>query len=207
MANRHILNRTETVSSLYSSRLFSSTAYAIFEVRLRAAGPSILSNGNGNNRSQRPFSPYRNGPTEQDLLHAVIHGLNLNAPVQTNGSPSKHSRTVTPRPLSPGDELNEEETRLVEDVLNQGAKTPRTSYAATSVLEPNQFAHYHDMNLCILLHQLDDPSQHEVVKKAVRKAVKSRVKQLGMKYDNEVCPTFFSTGRHAAAACLMANIT
>jgi hypothetical protein len=41
------------------------------------------------------------------------------------------------------------------------------------------------MNLCILLHQLDDPSQHEVVKKAVRKAVKARVKQLGMKYDNE----------------------
>jgi hypothetical protein len=95
----------------------------------------------------------------------------------------------------------------VEDVLNQGAKTPRTSYAATSVLEPNQFTHYHDMNLCILLHQLDDPSQHEVVKKAVRKAVKSRVKQLGMKYDNEVRSLFFSTGGRAAAACLMADIT
>jgi hypothetical protein len=157
------------------------------KVRSRAAGPSILSNGN--NR-QRPFSPYRNGPTEQDLLHAVINNLNvlnLGAPAQSNGSPSKQSRSATPRALSPGlDDLNEEETRLVEDVLNQGAKTPRTSYAATSVLEPNQFAHYHDMNLCILLHQLDDPSQHEVVKKAVRKAVKSRVKQLGMKYDNEV---------------------
>lgn len=156
------------------------------DVRSRAAGPSILSNGN--NRSQRPFSPYRNGPTEQDLLHTAIygHGLNLDAQAHLNGSPSKHSRSTTPRALSPGlDELNEEETRLVEDVLNQGVKTPRTSYAATSVLEPNQFAHYHDMNLCILLHQLDDPGQHEVVKKAVRKAVKSRVKQLGMKYDNE----------------------
>ncbi|KAF8271233.1 hypothetical protein EI94DRAFT_1720730 [Lactarius quietus] len=153
------------------------------DARSRAAGPSILSNGN--NR-QRPFSPYRNGPTEQDLLHAAIHGLNLDALSHAIGSPSKQSRSATPRALSPGlDELNEEETRLVEDVLNQGSKTPRTSYAATSVLEPNQFAHYHDMNLCILLHQLDDPSQHEVVKKAVRKAVKSRVKQLGMKYDNE----------------------
>jgi hypothetical protein len=78
----------------------------------------------------------------------------------------------------------------VENVLNQGNRTPRTSYAATSALESNQFTHYHDMNLCILLHQLDDPSQHEVVKKAVRKAVKARVKQLGMKYDNEVCPTY-----------------
>ncbi|KAI9509163.1 hypothetical protein F5148DRAFT_1189627 [Russula earlei] len=138
----------------------------------RAAGPSILSNGN--NRSQRPFSPYRNGPTEQDLLHAVLQGLASVTPSPANGSPSKQSH-----------ELDEEETRLVENVLNQGNRTPRTSHAATSVLEPNQFSHYHDMNLCILLHQLDDPDQHEVVKKAVRKAVKARVKQLGMKYDNE----------------------
>jgi len=138
---------------------------------------------------QRPFSPYRNGPTEQDLLHAAIHGLSLNIPGLVDGSSSRQSRGATPRALSPGpDELNEEETRLVENVLNQGSRTPRTSYAATSVLEPNQFAHYHDMNLCILLHQLDDPNQHEVVKKAVRKAVKARVKQLGMKYDNEVMP-------------------
>jgi len=142
---------------------------------------------------QRPpySSPYRIGATEQDLLHAAIHGLSLDLTghAQANGSQSKQSRGATPRALSPGPELNEEETRLVEDVLNQGNRTPRTSYAATSVLESNQFTHYHDMNLCILLHQLDDPSQHEVVKKAVRKAVRARVKQLGMKYDNEVCPT------------------
>lgn len=138
---------------------------------------------------QRPFSPYRNGPTEQDLLHAAIYGLNLNISGHTGSSQSKQSRGATPRALSPApEELNEEEARLVEDVLNQGNRTPRTSYAATSALESNQFTHYHDMNLCILLHQLDDPSQHEVVKKAVRKAVKARVKQLGMKYDNEVCP-------------------
>ncbi|KAH9978833.1 hypothetical protein BGW80DRAFT_1281218 [Lactifluus volemus] len=154
------------------------------DMRSRTAGPSILSNGN--NRSQRPFSPYRNGPTEQDLLHMAIRGLSLDVPGHTSGSPSKQSRGATPRALSPGpDELDEEETRLVENVLNQGNRTPRTSYAATSVLEPGQFSHYHDLNLCILLHQLDDPSQHEVVKKAVRKAVKARVKQLGMKYDNE----------------------
>ena len=50
------------------------------------------------------------------------------------------------------------------------------------------------MDLCILLHQLDDPMQHEVVKKAVRKAVKSRVKQLGMKHDNEVSICFGPLG-------------
>ncbi|KAH9956930.1 hypothetical protein BC827DRAFT_1229009 [Russula dissimulans] len=151
------------------------------DARSRAAGPSILSNGN--NRSQRPFSPYRNGPTEQDLLHAAIYGLSLNIP---GLSSSKQSHGGTPRALSPPpDELDEEETRLVENVLNQGNRTPRTSYAATSALDENNLGHYHDMNLCILLHQLDDPTQHEVVKKAVRKAVKSRVKQLGMTYDNE----------------------
>jgi len=80
-------------------------------------------------------------------------------------------------------------------VLNQGNRTPRTSYAATSALDETHLGHYHDMNLCILLHQLDDPAQHEVVKKAVRKAVKTRVKQLGMKYDNEVCPFLEQTCR------------
>ncbi|KAI0268638.1 hypothetical protein BC834DRAFT_646734 [Gloeopeniophorella convolvens] len=151
------------------------------DARSRTAGPSILSNGN--NRSQRPFSPFRNGPTEQDLLHAAINGLELGL---ANGLSSKRSQNGTPRAMSPGpDDLNEEEARLVETVLNQGSKTPRTSYAATSVLEPNHFGHFHDMDLCVLLHQLEEPTQHEVVKKAVRKAVKARVKQLGMKYDNE----------------------
>jgi hypothetical protein len=175
-----------------------SFADVIHKARSRTrTGPSILSSGNNHNRlQQRPFSPYRNGPTEQDLLHAAIHGLSLNIPGHADGSQqgsqSKQSRGATPRALSPGpDELDEEETRLVENVLNEGNRTPRTSYAATSALGSEQFAHYHDMNLCVLLHQLDNPDQHEVVKKAVRKAVKSRVKQLGMKYDNEVCATYF----------------
>ena len=183
------------------SHLGFSPADVIYQAPSRTAGPSILSNGN--NRSQRPFSPYRNGPTEQDLLHAAIYGRSLVPPGHIPGSPSKQSHSATPRALSPGlDELDEEESRLVENVLNQGNRTPRTSYAATSVLEPNQFAHYHDMNLCILLHQLDDPNQHDVVKKAVRKAVKARVKQLGMKYDNEVCPTFC---QRACQSCMADN--
>src|SRR5579863_10613034 len=104
-----------------------ASADVTYEARSRSAGPSILSNGN-NNRSQRPFSPYRNGPTEQDLLHAAIHNLILNIPGLTIGSPSKQSHGATPRALSPGpDELDEEESRLVENVLNQGSRTPRTS--------------------------------------------------------------------------------
>lgn len=57
---------------------------------------------------------------------------------------------------------------------------------APSALEPEvQNTHFHDMELCQLLHALDQP-MGEPVKKAVRKAVRSRVKKLGMKYDNEV---------------------
>jgi len=41
------------------------------------------------------------------------------------------------------------------------------------------------MELCQLLHSLDTPALPEVVKKAVRKAVRARVKKLGMKSDNE----------------------
>ena len=93
------------------------------------------------------------------------------------------SRPHSPRPHSP-EGLDDEEARIVNDAL--AAQTPRTSiYAAP--LEPEVASHYHDMELCVLLHQENDPAQHEIVKKALRKAVRQRVKKLGMKYDNEVC--------------------
>lgn len=87
-------------------------------------------------------------------------------------------------PHSPNEhELNQEEARIVRDAL--AGRTPRTSYYAAS-LEPEVANHYHDMELCVLLHQENDPTAHEFVKKALRKAVRQRVKKLGMKYDNEV---------------------
>ena len=95
------------------------------------------------------------------------------------------SRAATPDNLH----LNAEEQRIVQSVLGIPART-RTSYAlstmAPSMLEPEVVnSHFHDMELCQLLHALDQP-MGEPVKKAVRKAVRSRVKKLGMKYDNEV---------------------
>lgn len=116
-------------------------------------------------------------------------------------APSLHSRThndskrsmvdgdggdVTPRamsPMSPTGELDPNETKLVRDAIN----SRRTSYAAPpSALEPEVAnSHFHDMDLCILLHQMDDYNTHEIVKKALRKAVRQRVKKLGMKYDSE----------------------
>ncbi|KAG6817830.1 hypothetical protein H0H93_006951, partial [Arthromyces matolae] len=79
-------------------------------------------------------------------------------------------------------DLDQEEARIVRAAL--AAATPRTSYYAEP-LEPSFSSHYHDMELCVLLHQESDPSVHDVVKRALRKAVVQRVKKLGLKYDQE----------------------
>lgn len=106
---------------------------------------------------------------------------------------------LTPRAHSPID-LDQEEREIVNAAL-AASRTPRTSYYAAS-LEPEVANHYHDMELCVLLHQENDPAAHEFVKKALRKAVRQRVKKLGMKYDNEVCYLYihirilFLTGRY-----------
>ena len=56
-----------------------------------------------------------------------------------------------------------------------------------STFEPDvQSSHFHDMELCELLHSLEAPNLPEVVKKAIGKAVRARVKKFGMKSDNEV---------------------
>lgn len=97
---------------------------------------------------------------------------------------------ATPRAQSPVGDLDAEEEKLVNTVLSARPAKSRTSYAfstATSMLEPDmQNSHFHDGELCQLLHALDDRKLGDPVKKAVRKAVRARVKKLGMKYDNEV---------------------
>jgi hypothetical protein len=69
-------------------------------------------------------------------------------------------------------------------------RTPRTSYTAfttPSVLAGEVSAsHFHDEELCILLHAADNPTTHDVVKKALRKGVKDRVKKLGLDHQREV---------------------
>lgn len=88
------------------------------------------------------------------------------------------------RPHSPF-ELNPEEAKIVQDAL--ASRTPRTSHYTPSALGSDiVHSHFHDMDLCVLMQQESDPNAHEVVKKALRKAIRQRVKRLGMKYDNEV---------------------
>jgi hypothetical protein len=81
-------------------------------------------------------------------------------------------------------DLDQEEAKIVADAL--AGRTPRTSYYESASLEEGTANHFHDMELCVLLHQESDSGAHEFVKKALRKAVRQRVKKLGMKYDNEV---------------------
>lgn len=197
-----------------------------------------MSAGGGAGHQNRPFSPYRHAPTQEDLLNAAVRGRALVIPQEPEKEPSivskspskasskasskvaslvaspvsrqsralsqmeggrapssigsrqsrqsraEHERDVTPTPSRPHspEGLDAEEARIVNEAL---ARTPRTSiYAAP--LDPDEPGHFHDMELCVLLHQENDPNQHEFVKKALRKAVRQRIKKLGMKYDHEV---------------------
>jgi hypothetical protein len=70
-------------------------------------------------------------------------------------------------------------------------RTPRTSYTAftatPSILagEVNS-SHFHDEELCILLHAADNEYTHDVVKKVLRKGVRDRVRKLGLDHQKEV---------------------
>jgi hypothetical protein len=108
---------------------------------------------------------------------------------QRRGAPSVQEEVPeaegqrTPRAQSP-DRMTVAEEKVINELL---AHTPnRTSYAPSTLEADYQNTHYHDLELCILLHALDDPNQHEVAKKALRKGVRQRVKRLGIKYDHEV---------------------
>ncbi|KAG6876929.1 hypothetical protein C0992_011333 [Termitomyces sp. T32_za158] len=240
----------------------------------RNRGSSSVLSAGGN----RPFSPYRHGPTTEDLLYAAVRGRSVVIPeeeerassvasaqnrpkvvipeeeerassvasaqnrpktpsqlskvpsqaTQLSRAPSQQSRSqvsatqphtngngkapsvtasrhsyqglhqgshhasnhehaedagAMPRARSPEEHgLDQVEARIVRAAL--AAATPRTSYYAEP-LEPSLSSHYHDMELCVLLHQEADPSVHDVVKRALRKAVVQRVKKLGMSYDHE----------------------
>ena len=105
-----------------------------------------------------------------------------------NGSPRRPTsggvRTPRQSPQSLSGELNQTEAQLIKDVI----ASRRSSYALPASASEQEVvdSHFHDMDLCILLHQLDDPHTHEVVKKALRKAIRQRVKRLGLKYDSMV---------------------
>jgi hypothetical protein len=81
-------------------------------------------------------------------------------------------------------ELDQTEAQIIQDVI----ASRRSSYALPPSASEQEVvdSHFHDMDLCILLHQLDDRNTHEVVRRALRKAIRQRVKKLGLKHDSAV---------------------
>ena len=84
--------------------------------------------------------------------------------------------------------LDPEQSRMINSALMAQNQTPRTSFYTQSV-DGELTGHFHDDELCQLLKHESDTSQPEVIRKALRKAIRQRVKKLGIKYDTEVCWT------------------
>lgn len=96
------------------------------------------------------------------------------------------SRAHSPDP----DELDDRETEIVQNLISSRAPGTRTSMAPSTFTSELKHSHFHDQDLCILLHAAEDDMVHDVVKKAVLKAAKARVKSLGMKHDTGVSVIF-----------------
>ncbi|KAH9931129.1 uncharacterized protein BXZ73DRAFT_90206 [Epithele typhae] len=179
----------ERVPSHKPSKSVKSTT----DVNGKSGSGGAKSNGT---RSQAPMSPRSQAASVPRERSVAPSEMRSQAPPMTptrsrlpdpDSTPTP-SRVATPVVQVDSYGLSAEEQRLVQSVLGADPMT-RTSMAlstmAPSMLEPEmQHSHFHDMELCQLLHALDDP-MGESVKKAVRKAVRARVKKLGMKYDNE----------------------
>ena len=97
--------------------------------------------------------------------------------------------------------VDENQLDRVEDMpereLIEMLKTPHTGYTNLQTegesvyqgLNPDtldMLGKHHDEDLCILLQAVDDELQHPVVRKAVRRAISSRLRRLGMGDDYDV---------------------
>jgi hypothetical protein len=137
-------------------------------------------------RESRALSKLEGGLNSEKARSAVSGASGTKQPSAVGSTASRpRDRNITPTPSRPHspEGLDAEELRMVNDALG---RTPRTSFYE-SPLEPDTTSHFHDMELCVLLHKENDPNEHDFIKKALRKAVRQRIKKLGMKYDHEVC--------------------
>lgn len=120
-------------------------------------------------------------------------------------APSNLSRSALGKEPTQGDDYDDEEDdyndQMKSLVMHDNpsrehvteidlTRTPRTSYTAyttPSVLAGEiNASHFHDEELCVLLHAADNQSTHDVVKKVLRKGVRDRVKKLGLDHQREV---------------------
>ncbi|KAF9447943.1 hypothetical protein P691DRAFT_760330 [Macrolepiota fuliginosa MF-IS2] len=154
------------------------------------ASPSQISKApsqaNGRAASQAPSQNPTQSPTKAPSKAPSRAPSEVHSRVTTKQPSvvSSHRDRGKERERTPSPEgLDPEEAQIVADAL--GGLTPRTSYYAEQPLSPDVTDHYHDTELCVLLHQEADEKLHDLVRKALRKAIRQRVKKLGMKYDAE----------------------
>jgi hypothetical protein len=142
-------------------------------------------NGHASQRGAYRDGGSRAGGPTQDITPTIPNRVlspTPSNPVQRSHQPSNYgggARTPTAQhPQSP----DEMEREFTEQELVDLLRTPRTNHTVTpsALADEVNRSQFHDETLCVLLHAADDQYQHEVVKKAVRKAVKARIQQLGL---------------------------
>lgn len=162
------------------SRYAKSNANGVSSPRSQHLHPNVTSHSQAGGRS-RAMSPTKSQSHRQQ---SPVHSRHTGTRSRRDEDDHNDDPQATPTPSRPqSPQMDADEERMIQDILN---RTPRTSYAPSNLETEIQNSHFHDMDLCILLHAADDQLAHEVVKKAVRKAVRARIKKLGMKYDAEV---------------------
>ncbi|KIJ67740.1 hypothetical protein HYDPIDRAFT_107225 [Hydnomerulius pinastri MD-312] len=195
-------NAGSPMSPSHQSRPFSPYRHAATNEDLLSAAAQTQKavsqvnsqmNGGGSKMSHVSHQSHHTQHTQH--THQSHHSQHSHHSHHSHQSRSQRSQThveegeiVTPtpsRPHSPSFSLNQAEEELVAQALASRGAGNRTSYAPSALETDIVHSHFHDMDLCVLLHQMDDNNTHEIVKKALRKAVRQRVKRLGMKYDAE----------------------
>lgn len=173
-------------ATMHVQRQASSQSNALSQLNVN----SSQLNGGGGGSKLSHVSHHSHHTHQSHVSHQSHHSHHTHQSQSRARSPARVEEdgrtTPTPsRPHSPSFSLNQDEEEMVAKALAECGAGNRTSYAP-SALEPEIVnSHFHDMDLCILLHQMDDNTTHEVVKKALRKALRQRVKKLGMKYDQD----------------------
>ncbi|KAF8331882.1 uncharacterized protein EI90DRAFT_896854 [Cantharellus anzutake] len=103
-------------------------------------------------------------------------------------APSRQSRTER---ADDEDEIQATPLGRVNEITEIDlTRTPRSAYTAltsSALAGEVNASHFHDEELCILLHAADNEGTHEVVRKVLRKGVRERVRRLGLDHQREVC--------------------
>ncbi|KIY63456.1 hypothetical protein CYLTODRAFT_493908 [Cylindrobasidium torrendii FP15055 ss-10] len=160
-----------------------SPSRALSAVPSQARAPSAAPSGAP--RSQLSVSPSKISKAPSGMSKATSRRTVREADV----TPTPSRAPTSAEMIAAADEEDDEED-LVQQMLaahNHDHGTARTSKSYTGSVLGSEVvnSHFHDNDLCVLFQFLNDDRSPEPVKKVLRKAIKRRVKDLGMKYDTE----------------------